>query len=181
MNNRLSGSVDYFVQDTEGYLISPSDIYKTPLGTSLPQIGSDDRYRRAGAEIMIRWRDSIGKLKYEFGGNISFYDKVWIKKTQDMTTAANPLTNVVGKTVSDGTRTWITDGLYQTVDDLLNSPHATWTSNLVTGDIKYVDVNGDGRIDTDATYSGDKVFNNRNSEPLMQYGFDFCLNMMVSS
>lgn len=98
-----------------------------------------------------------------------------------MTTAANPLTNVVGKTVSDGTRTWITDGLYQTVDDLLNSPHATWTSNLVTGDIKYVDVNGDGRIDTDATYSGDKVFNNRNSEPLMQYGFDFCLNMMVSS
>lgn len=173
LNNRLSGSVDYFVQDTEGYLISPSDIYKTPLGTSLPQIGSDDRYRRAGAEIMIRWRDSIGKLKYEFGGNISFYDKVWIKKTQDQTTAANPLTNVVGKTVSDGTRTWITDGLYQTVDDLLNSPHATWTSNLVTGDIKYVDVNGDGRIDTDATYSGDKVFNNRNSEPLMQYGFDF--------
>lgn len=173
LNNRLSGSVDYFVQDTEGYLISPSDIYKTPLGTSLPQIGSDDKYRRAGAEIMIRWRDSIGKLKYEFGGNISFYDKVWIKKTQDQTTAANPLTNVVGKTVSDGTRTWITDGLYQTVDDLLNSPHATWTSNLVTGDIKYVDVNGDGRIDTDATYSGDKVFNNRNSEPLMQYGFDF--------
>lgn len=75
MNNRLSGSVDYFVQDTEGYLISPSDIYKTPLGTSLPQIGSDDRYRRAGAEIMIRWRDSIGKLKYEFGGNISFMIK----------------------------------------------------------------------------------------------------------
>lgn len=175
LNNRLSGSVDYFVQNTEGYLISPTDIYKTPLGTGLPQIRSNDKYRRAGAEFMIRWRDTVGKLNYEIGANLSFYDKLWVRKTQDQTTAANPLTNEVGKTISDGTRTWITDGLYQTADDLLNNPHATWTSNLVTGDIKYVDVNGDGRIDTDATYSGDKVFNNRKSEPLMQYGIDFLL------
>lgn len=175
LNSRLSGSVDYFVQDTKGYLISPSDIYKTPLGTNLPQISSNDKYRRAGAEFMIRWRSSAGKLNYEAGANISFYDKLWIRKTQDLTTASNPLTSQVGKTISDGSRTWITNGLYQDINDLLNNPHATWTSNLVTGDIKYVDVNGDGRIDTDATYSGDKVYNNRKTEPLMQYGVDFQL------
>lgn len=175
LNSRLSGSIDYFVQNTKGYLISPSNIYKTPLGTSLPQIGSNDEYRRAGAEFMIRWRDSVGKLNYEIGANLSFYDKLWVRKTQDQTVAANPLTNEVGKTISDGTRTWITDGLYQNADDLINNPHASWTSNLVTGDIKYVDVNGDGRIDTDGTYSGDKVFNHRKSEPLMQYGIDFLL------
>ena len=175
LKSRLSGSIDYFVQDTEGYLINPSDIYKTPLGTSLPKIGSDDKYRRAGAEFLLKWRDTIGKVKYEIGGNIAFYDKVWIRKTQDQTVAANPLTNQVGKTISDGTRTWITNGVYQSIDDLLNNPHATWTSNLVTGDIWYVDMNGDGRIDTDATYSGDKIFNNRKSEPLMQYGIDFAI------
>ncbi len=175
LNNRLSGSVDYFVQNTEGYLINPTDIYKTPLGTDLPKIMSNDKYRRAGAEFMVRWRDTAGKLNYEVGANLSFYDKLWVRKTQDLTVAANPLTNEVGKTISDGTRTWITDGLYQTADDLLDNPHASWTSNLVTGDIKYVDVNGDGRIDTDATYSGDKVFNHRKSEPLMQYGIDFLL------
>lgn len=173
LNNRLSGSADYFVQDTKGYLISPSDIYKTPLGTNLPQISSNDKYRRAGAEFMLRWRDSIGKVRYEVGGNLSFYDKVWLRKTQDPTTAANPLTSQVGKTTSDGSRTWITNGLYQDAYDLLNNPHATWTSNLITGDIRYVDVNGDGRIDTDGTYSGDKVYNNRKTEPLMQYGIDF--------
>lgn len=175
LNSRLSGSVDYFVQDTKGYLISPSDIYKTPLGTNLPQISSNDKYRRAGAEFMVRWRDSAGKLNYEVGANMSFYDKLWIRKTQDLTTASNPLTSQVGKTISDGNRTWITNGLYQDINDLLNNPHATWTSNLVTGDIKYVDVNGDGRIDTDETYSGDKVYNGRKSEPLMQYGIDFLL------
>lgn len=175
LNNRLSGSVDYFVQNTEGYLINPTDIYKTPLGTDFPKIMSNDKYRRAGAEFMVRWRDTAGKLNYEVGANLSFYDKLWVRKTQDLTVAANPLTNKVGKTISDGTRTWITDGLYQTADDLLDNPHASWTSNLVTGDIKYVDVNGDGRIDTNATYSGDKVFNHRKSEPLMQYGIDFLL------
>lgn len=175
LNNRLSGSVDYFVQNTEGYLINPTDIYKTPLGTDLPKIMSNDKYRRAGAEFMVRWRDTAGKLNYEVGANLSFYDKLWVRKTQDLTVAANPLTNKVGKTISDGTRTWITDGLYQTADDLLDNPHASWTSNLVTGDIKYVDVNADGRIDTNATYSGDKVFNHRKSEPLMQYGIDFLL------
>lgn len=175
LNNRLSGSVDYFVQNTEGYLINPTDIYKTPLGTDLPKIMSNDKYRRAGAEFMVRWRDTAGKLNYEVGANLSFYDKLWVRQTQDLTVAANPLTNKVGKTISDGTRTWITDGLYQTADDLLDNPHASWTSNLVTGDIKYVDVNGDGRIDTNATYSGDKVFNHRKSEPLMQYGIDFLL------
>lgn len=121
LNNRLSGSVDYFVQNTEGYLINPTDIYKTPLGTDLPKIMSNDKYRRAGAEFMVRWRDTAGKLNYEVGANLSFYDKLWVRKTQDLTVAANPLTNKVGKTISDGTRTWITDGLYQTADDLLDN------------------------------------------------------------
>lgn len=97
LNNRLSGSVDYFVQNTEGYLINPTDIYKTPLGTDLPKIMSNDKYRRAGAEFMVRWRDTAGKLNYEVGANLSFYDKLWVRKTQDLTVAANPLTNKVGK------------------------------------------------------------------------------------
>jgi TonB-linked SusC/RagA family outer membrane protein len=176
LNNRLSGTVDYFYQDTKGYLINPLDIYRTTLGTALPQIKSDDQYRRAGAEFMLKWKSSVGELDYEIGGNVAFYDKMWLKKNEDLTTAANPLTSAVGKTTSDGERTWITDGLYQTAADLLNNPHATWASAVLTGDIRYVDVNGDGRIDTDATYSGDKVYNGWSNEPIMQYGMDFGVN-----
>lgn len=174
-NNRLSATFDYFTQETKNYLRSPNNIYKTPLGTSLPKVMSDDVFRRAGSEFTIRWRDSYNDLKYEVGMNVSFYDEVWKSINEDPTTSANPLVSSLGKTLSDGTRTWIADGLYQSSEDLLNNPHALWATNVKTGDIKYVDVNGDGRIDTDGTYSGDRVYNGMNSKPIMQYGIDFNL------
>jgi TonB-linked SusC/RagA family outer membrane protein len=173
--NRLSATFDYFVQNTKGYLRAPNDIYKTPLGTSLPTVMSDDVFRRAGSEITVRWKDSHAGLTYDLGMNLSFYDEIWAYKNEDPTTAANPLISGTNKTLSDGTRTWIANGLYQDVNDLLNNPHALWTSNVKTGDIRYVDVNGDGRIDTDGTWSDDKVFNKMTKKPILQYGFDFNL------
>lgn len=175
LKNRLSATFDYFVQETKGYLISPSDIYKTPLGTNLPQIMSDDKFRRAGSEITVRWKDSYNKLRYEIGANISFYDELWVKKNEDINTSQNPLLTSVGKTLSDGTRMFISNGLYSDLAELLNNPHALWTTNVKTGDIRYVDVNGDGRIDTDGSWSDDKVYNGLTKKPIMQYGLDFSL------
>lgn len=174
-NNRLSATFDYFVQDTKNYLRSPNNIYKTPLGTSLPKVMSNDVFRRAGSEITLHWRDSYNSLRYEVGMNLSFYDEVWKSINEDPTTSVNPLISSLGKTLTDGTRTWISNGLYQNVEDLLNNPHALWTTNLKTGDIQYIDVNGDGRIDTDNTYSDDRIYNGMQPKPILQYGIDFNL------
>lgn len=57
LNNRLSATFDYFVQDTKNYLRAPNDIYKTPLGTGIPKVMSNDVFRRAGGELTLRWRD----------------------------------------------------------------------------------------------------------------------------
>lgn len=176
LNNRLSATFDYFYQDTKNYLRSPRDIYSTTLGTSLPQVMSDDVFRRAGGEMTLRWRDSYDDFKYEVGMNLSYYDEKWRRINEDDATRSNPLISATGKTLSDGSRTWISDGLYQNVQDLLNSPHARWTSNIKTGDIKYRDMNGDGRIDIDGTYSDDKVYNGMPTKPILQYGFDFNLS-----
>lgn len=176
LNNRLSATFDYFYQDTKNYLRSPKDIYSTTLGTSLPQVMSDDVFRRAGGEMTLRWRDSYGDFKYEAGMNLSYYDEIWRRINEDDATRSNPLISAAGKTLADGSRTWIADGLYQNMEDLLNSPHALWTSNVKTGDIKYRDMNGDGRIDTDGTYSDDKVYNGKPTKPILQYGFDFLLS-----
>lgn len=174
-NNRLNATFDWFTQETRNYLRSPNDIYKTPLGTDLPKVMSDDVFRRAGGEITLRWQDSYNSFRYDIGMNLSFYDEVWKSINEDPTTSANPLISSLGKTLSDGSRTWIADGLYQSAEDLLNNPHALWTTNLKTGDIKYIDVNGDGRIDTDNTYSDDRIYNGMKSKPILQYGIDFNL------
>lgn len=107
--------------------------------------------------------------------NLSYYDETWKQINEDDVTRSNPLISQMGKKLADGTRMFMTSGLYQNVDELLNNPHALWTTNIKTGDIRYIDQNGDGRIDTDGTYSDDKVFNGMPTKPLVQYGFDFTL------
>lgn len=57
-------------------------------------------------------------------------------------------------------------GLFADEDDIKSSPRQTFMDNVMPGDIKYKDVNGDGKIDTD-----DEVPLNYSNVPLIQYGF----------
>lgn len=174
LNNRLSGTVDYFMTEIEGYDVNPAESYTTPLGTGLPKVMSDDLFRRAGAEFTLRWKDNVGDFTYEVGGNLSFYDETWVRKSETWATSSNPLATAVGRTLSDGNRMYVSGGLYQSADDLLNSVRPTWSDGLKTGDIKYVDMNGDGRIDVNGD-SDDKVYNGMPTKPILQYGIDFTL------
>ena len=54
LNNRLSGSVDYFAKVTTGYLASPSNVgYTAPLGKSLPLVKSNGESVRRGFEFIL--------------------------------------------------------------------------------------------------------------------------------
>lgn len=57
-------------------------------------------------------------------------------------------------------------GLFADEDDIKSSPKQTFMENVMPGDIKYKDVNGDGKIDND-----DNVPLNYSNVPLIQYGF----------
>ncbi|MBV4310382.1 TonB-dependent receptor [Bacteroides thetaiotaomicron] len=57
-------------------------------------------------------------------------------------------------------------GLFKDEDDIKSSPKQTFMDNYRPGDIKYKDVNGDGKIDTD-----DVVPLNYSNVPFIQYGF----------
>lgn len=174
LGNKLSGTADYFVTEIEGYDINPQDKYTTPLGTGLPKIMSDDLFRRAGAEFTLRWKDSNAGFNYDIGGNISFYDELWVRKNEDITISQHPLKRSVGKTLGDGDRMFVSDGLYQSSDDLINSIRPSW-GTVRTGNIKYVDMNGDGRIDS-STDSDDRIYNKMPTKPILQYGIDFSLD-----
>ena len=57
-------------------------------------------------------------------------------------------------------------GLFKDEDDIKSSPKQTFMDNYRPGDIKYKDINGDGKIDTD-----DEVPLNYSNVPFIQYGF----------
>lgn len=184
LNNRLTGTADYFFRRTTGYLINPIDRYNSTLGNQtgrngniytygLPQVKSDDAFRRAGAEFSLNWKDRIGDFSYSIGTNLTFYDELWEKYAQgdDAVTLANPNKRTTHKTIGQGDLIYIYDGLFRDANELLNSPIQTGGTSMMPGDVRYVDVNGDGAITEE-----DMVYDNKPRSSIMQWGIPFSLS-----
>lgn len=145
LDNRLSLSADYFDKKT----------YNILLQLDIPNyLGFDNPFQNAGIlnakgwELEAGWKDHIGKLQYSIAANLSDTRTriVDLKGTQFLGDQAN----IEGGEFNE----WFgykTDGLFQTPDELANSPKIS--TNTKVGDVKYVDVNGDKQI----TPLGDKV------------------------
>ena len=171
LNNKLSGSFDYFYYKTSGFLISPLDRYITPLGKSLPVVKSNSVLRRAGLEFVLQYKGRLGDLKYEVGTNLTKYDQLWEQKDdEDEVSLKNPLRRLTHQTdyFGHGLRA---DGLYQSLDEVMNSPRTLGGTGLAPGDIRYEDVNGDGKID-----QNDEVRVGKSTFPHLNYGFDIKLD-----
>lgn len=170
LGNKLSGKFDYFYARTTGYLVAPASSYTTPLGKSLPLVKSDGAHRRAGFEAALRYKNKIGELEYEIGANITKYDQLWeTKADEDSVSLKNPLVRITHSKDYWG-RAYVNDGYYQTVDEILNAPRRTSSSATKPGDIRYQDINGDGKLDgNDFVRTGSQDF------PHVYYGLDFVL------
>ncbi len=148
LNSRLSGSVDYFAKITTGYLASPSNVgYTAPLGKNLPFVKTNGESIRRGFEFVLQWKDRIGDLQYGVSGNMTLFDDRWninpyesevnLKDPYRRTTQVGAYTGIYYKSL----------GYYKNYEDILNSPKRNGSSNLMAGDLKYYDFNGDGKID----------------------------------
>jgi len=168
LNNQLEGSFDYFYYKTTGFLMSPKNQYTTTLGKDLPQISSNSAQRRAGFEATLRYKKKLDKLYFEVGANYAYFNQLWEQlDTEDEVTLKNPYIRETHE--KDFWRSvYLTDGLYQGADDFINSPRPLAGSEAQAGDIRYIDANGDGKIDDqDKRRIGKPTF------PHSTYGFDF--------
>jgi TonB-linked SusC/RagA family outer membrane protein len=165
--NRISGSVDYFFYETVNYLGTPSGAaYTDPLGTSLPKVNTEGKHRRAGFEFEVKYKDHWGDLYYEIGGNLTSFDELWVNKYDESEDQLkNPNTRVTHQT-GIGTSAYLNEGFYESAEDVMNSPKRNNSYNLVPGDLKYTDVNGDGQLDGE-----DFVRTGKPSFPRIMYGF----------
>ena len=172
LDNRLSGSVEYFRMSTKGYLTSPSNVaYTDPLGTSLPQVKSNGESIRQGGEFIVQWKEKRGDFEYAIGANFTYFDSFWMNNPYEAETdLKNPY-----KRTTHAKGYWGIGyeslGYYQSQEDVMNSPKRQNSVNLGAGDIKYYDFNGDGIID-----GNDQHRIGKNSSPRGQYGISIDLN-----
>ena len=173
LNSRLTAEFDYYNKKTEDILV----LLSTPgyLGNG---VGAKVRFNAAsvvnrGFEFNLGWRDQIGKVKY----NVGFLGTTIHNEVLSIGGNSGVDSVLIGGSLGNGytvTRSKVglpigafygykTDGVFQTQEELNNTPH---DSQAGVGDLKFVDVNGDGKIDgNDRTYIGSPI-------PTFIFGFN---------
>jgi TonB-linked SusC/RagA family outer membrane protein len=171
LDDRLFAAFDYYYYRTKGYLIAPQNRYTTPLGKSLPYVKSESAHRRAGYEANIRWKDQVDGFGYDLGVNFTSYNELWEKKEDEqLSTLKNPNSRVTHVKNYYGSA-YKTNGLYQSIEEIINNPRRESANQLKPGDLQFADLNGDGKVDgEDFQRIGKPTF------PSFSYGFDFNLD-----
>lgn len=169
MKNRLTLTADYFVKRNNDMLAPKQLSSIIGVATSTYNLAS---LKTWGWELSAGWRDNIGKFSYWVNANIGDnQNKVLSYNGQ---TAISPGINQIIEGYGINTIFgYDAIGYFQTADEV--SKYATFSSAVGPGDIKYRDVNGDGKINAGlgrASDHGDLV-NLGNTNPRYTYGFDF--------
>lgn len=189
LNQRLDMSFDYYQRTTSDMLIMPT--YPAVLGTTAPPSNSAE-LRTNGWELTVNWKDRIGK---DFTYNVGL---ILSDSQAEITKYNNPSESIdtyyVGMKIGD---IWgyETEGLFQSAEEVANSPSQKKVKNVVwgAGDIKYRNLAKaeDGKAET--IDDGNRTLGNHgdltvigNTTPRYQYGItlnmtykDFYLNMFM--
>lgn len=170
--NRLTGSFDYFYKRTTGYVVTDTR-YAATMGIGLPAINfKDAALRRHGAEFNLTWNDRKGDFDYKLGVNFTYFNQLWERNpSEDEAALKNPYTRQSG-VLNLGVGTgYLNEGFYQNNDELMHGARRISSINVIGGDLKYTDFNGDGKIDgSDQIRIGNPTF------PRINYGFTIDLS-----
>lgn len=144
--NKLSVNADYFTENRDDILIDKQTVPAFTGITSLPA-ANIGRVKNHGYEIDLKWRDKVNNIEYWFGGNFSYSRNKVLYKEEAM--KKYPWLMQTGFPIGQQ-YAYRSDGLYNYKEDVYNRPFYGFYGNKVQqGDIKYIDINGDGIIDSD--------------------------------
>jgi TonB-linked SusC/RagA family outer membrane protein len=148
-NQALSGSFDYYIKDTKDILVEPP--YIGALGEGGYQWLNGAGMQNKGMEFSISYNGKIGDLKYDVSGNISGYrNKVtYLPLSVVNNYGGNGTTqNILGHPIGSAFG-YVAQGLFTSETQWANAPtQQGLTASNCLGRIRYADINGDGKIDT---------------------------------
>lgn len=143
--NRLYFTGDYFYEDRTDILttlgVIPSTFGVPSWNTAAVNVGE---VTNKGYELVLGYNEKRGNFGYYVEGNVTYAKNTIVY----MAEAPNPYPwmNQTGHSIGQRYG-YKTDGLYNTLEELNNRPYLQASANASTlGDIKYIDLNGDGII-----------------------------------
>jgi TonB-linked SusC/RagA family outer membrane protein len=172
--NRLLTTLDYFVKNTEDMLV------KIPIPATAGYHNNADPYlnignvQNKGFEISLSYRKREGAFNYEISANAATIknevislgggDALWNTGLRTKTEEGHSIGSFFG---------YVSDGIFQTEEEVAAHPVQTPgddpASSTSPGDIRFKDLNGNGRIDND---NADKTHIGK-SIPSLIYGMNF--------
>ena len=170
LNNRLSGSVEYFVKKCDNMLIAVN--YPATLGDAAPTV-NEGAFKAWGWEGSLNWSDKIGDFKYSIGGTVTYATNEVVDNGGDGAISPGvvsnregyPLNSVFGLKYCGKIQTQ--DQLTKYVDRYGGENNSIgMPMNLRLGDNMFEDVNKDGKLTAeDYVYLG-------TDDPKLQFSFN---------
>jgi TonB-linked SusC/RagA family outer membrane protein len=152
LNQKITGSFDYFMKSTKDILINPP--YIATLGEGGSRWVNGATMENKGFEFMLGYNEKVGDLGISLTGNLSRYVNKIVKLPEDVinsysgngndqTILGRPLNSMFG---------YKTDGIFQNQAEV--DAHVSQPGKGV-GRLRYVNLNGDDKIDDeDRTWLG---------------------------
>jgi hypothetical protein len=152
-NNSLTFDASWFIQSMEGYAITNATTWPSHLATGypsqsfVPYLNCNANFRQ-GFDISINTYRKFGDFEFNLGANLTYYDTMASKRDE----VYKDHRQREGKAL-DGIWGYKSAGLFQSQDEIDAWPEQKLGSTVRPGDIRYVDVNNDGVVNSD-----DQVF-----------------------
>lgn len=166
-NNKLTGALNYYYNQTEDLLITKALPPSAGLTNPTLNVG---KIRNTGFELELNWADRIQDFDYNVGFNLTTTKNKVVELSDDNQvlkgeglkygTEHFPTETRVGQPIG-GFYLYRTDGIFQNMNEV--NAHVDKNGNLIQpnaqpGDIRFKDLNGDGRIsDSDKEYCGSGI------------------------
>ena len=178
-NSKLIASLNYYHNQTEDLLITKVLPPSAGLNNPILNVG---KMRNTGVEVELNWKDNVGDFGYNVGMNFTTTsnkvvaladdDQVLYGEGLKYGTEHFPTQSRVGKPIG-AFYLYKTDGLFQSDDEARNYKNrdgVRYQPYADAGDVRFVDVNGDGVIDEkDKVYAGSGI-------PSLEVNLNFSLD-----
>lgn len=165
-NNKVSGTVDYFHEKRTGIYMGRQYLpWSVGIGTDNLNIypsANVGEVKAQGFDGNFAVKEKLGNVDVTLRGNMTYSKNEILAKDEEYSIYS--YTQDKGHRV-DQARGLIALGLFKDYEEIRNSPTQTF-GEVMPGDIKYKDVNGDGIID-----KYDRVAIGATTKPNLTYGF----------